>query len=411
MRNQKRALSLALASVMLLGMMVVGTSAKGLDDFNDAAEIVNKDAVAVIAELGIMVGDDADNFNGDQIVTRAEAAVIVAKMLYGADVKVAQFAENNAFTDLQDWNAGYVNLVASLGIVAGYGDGKYGPNDQLTTAQFANILAKTLGWFQNEADYGTNWELAATAKGTEIGLYEGLNVSAKAGLTREDVATMVFNALTKTIPVQYNSLLGVYYNENQGVTAPLSFDYLETLGYNNFDLVYRSNEVTDYGRPATTWGIGVYDDEEGVNDDGSLIPLRVKMSSDDEVVTVAETPDFVYTDVQDDKVVRANIGKSIVDDEEVLWTNYVDGAETVIARPDNSKDDYEATKKGATTEVYVDKMNDEVVIVTINEYLAEVTKVDDDDEVDYAVVKFLGAGAADTRLCIHRRSGRQGCPR
>ena len=38
MRNLKRALSLALASVMLLGMMVVGSSAKGLDDFSDNAE-------------------------------------------------------------------------------------------------------------------------------------------------------------------------------------------------------------------------------------------------------------------------------------------------------------------------------------------------------------------------------------
>ena len=42
MRNLKRALSLALASVMLLGMMVVGSSAKGIDDFTDKAEIVKK---------------------------------------------------------------------------------------------------------------------------------------------------------------------------------------------------------------------------------------------------------------------------------------------------------------------------------------------------------------------------------
>ena len=48
MRNLKRALSLALASVMLLGMMVVGSSAKGIDDFTDKAEIVNQDAVAVL---------------------------------------------------------------------------------------------------------------------------------------------------------------------------------------------------------------------------------------------------------------------------------------------------------------------------------------------------------------------------
>ena len=62
MRNLKRALSLALASVMLLGMMVVGTSAKGLDDFSDAAEITNADAVAVTSEIGIFEGYDDGEF-------------------------------------------------------------------------------------------------------------------------------------------------------------------------------------------------------------------------------------------------------------------------------------------------------------------------------------------------------------
>ena len=33
MRNLKRALSLALAAIMLIGMMVVSASATGLDDF------------------------------------------------------------------------------------------------------------------------------------------------------------------------------------------------------------------------------------------------------------------------------------------------------------------------------------------------------------------------------------------
>ena len=403
MRNLKRALSLALASVMLLGMMVVGTSAKGLDDFNDAAEIVNKDAVAVIAELGIMVGDDADNFNGDKIVTRAEAAVIVAKMLYGADVKVAQFAENNAFTDLQDWNAGYVNLVASLGIVAGYGDGKYGPNDQLTTAQFANILAKTLGWFQNEADYGNNWELAATAKGTEIGLYEGLNVSAKAGLTREDVAVMTFNALTKAIPVQYNSLLGVYYNENQGITNELEFDYLETLGYANFDLVYVDNAESDYGRPATTWGIGSYKNNGTLTEDGGLVANLVKMTSANEIVTVANTPDEIYTAPTDQDDVCDDLSK--IAHDEYKWIVYVDGAKQAGSKAtdfidEDSSDDWTYTDEGFTTEIYVNDADDEngtVTVVVIKEYLAEVSKVDDDDDGDYVVVKSLDNLTVDTK--------------
>ena len=35
MRNLKRALSLALAAIMLIGMMVVSASAAGFDDFSD----------------------------------------------------------------------------------------------------------------------------------------------------------------------------------------------------------------------------------------------------------------------------------------------------------------------------------------------------------------------------------------
>ena len=45
MRNLKRALSLALASVMLMGMMVVGTSAASTSNFTDADKISNAEAV------------------------------------------------------------------------------------------------------------------------------------------------------------------------------------------------------------------------------------------------------------------------------------------------------------------------------------------------------------------------------
>ncbi len=84
MRNLKRALSLALASVMLLGMMVVGSSAKGLDDFSDASEIVNQDAVAVTSAIGLFEGYEDGSFGPENVVTRAEMAVIITTMLYGA---------------------------------------------------------------------------------------------------------------------------------------------------------------------------------------------------------------------------------------------------------------------------------------------------------------------------------------
>ena len=48
MRNLKRALSLALAAIMLIGMMVVSASAVSYNDLTDKDQIVNKDAVSML---------------------------------------------------------------------------------------------------------------------------------------------------------------------------------------------------------------------------------------------------------------------------------------------------------------------------------------------------------------------------
>ena len=75
MRNLKKVLALAVASVMLMGMMVMGTSAASYPDVaNDNANI---EAIEVLKLVGIMSGDDKGNFNPEATITRAEMAVIV----------------------------------------------------------------------------------------------------------------------------------------------------------------------------------------------------------------------------------------------------------------------------------------------------------------------------------------------
>ena len=103
MRNLKRALSLALASVMLLGMMVVGTSAASYPDVDSKD---NLEAIEVLKAVGVMTGDDKGNFNPDQNVTRNEMAVVMANLL---DLKVDDFsAASIKFTDVPAWAAKYV---------------------------------------------------------------------------------------------------------------------------------------------------------------------------------------------------------------------------------------------------------------------------------------------------------------
>ena len=409
MRNLKRALSLALASVMLLGMMVVGSSAKGLDDFSDNAEIVNKDAVAVTSAIGLFDGYEDGSFGPENVVTRAEMAVIISTMLYGAGVNVNQFAETNVFTDVPAWAEGYVNLCSSLGIVAGVGEGKFDPNATVTTAQAVLMLCRALGYFQNAADFGDNWMLAATAKGTALGLYGDLKLTANEGLTRDNVAELVFNALTKAVPVQYNELLGVYYNENKGIVYSLTFYYTDTLGYKNFDLVYKTGEETTYGRPATTWGTGSYrvqtnttagNDNYGLNEDGSLIPGQVKMLASDEIITIADEPDYVYTGATEEKTLYKDLGRGII--TSYAWTVYVDGhldtvdydkdddgnyesadGDTYVARPGNNSSDYIYTDSGMVTEIYVDSANETVTVVCYYNYIGQVSRVRDDADGKY----------------------------
>ena len=408
MRNLKRALSLALASVMLLGMMVVGSSAKGIDDFTDKAEIVNQDAVAVTSAIGMFEGYEDGSFGPENVVTRAEMAVIICTMLYGAGVNVNQFAETNVFTDVPAWAEGYVNLCSSLGIVAGVGDGKFDPNATVTTAQAVLMLCRALGYFQSAADFGSDWMLAATAKGTALGLYGDLKLTANAGLTRDNVAELVFNALTKAVPVQYNELLGVYYNENQGIIYSLEFNYLQTLGYKNFDLVYRTDTETIYGRPATTWGTGTYNVKteagstsktDNLTENGGLIASKVRMLDKDEIITVPNAPTYTYTSGQDIDEVYKDLGKSVctlrdnAKDEGYTWTAYVNGKEDkdVDDNIPTSKDDstWKYTGKGTVTEIYIDDADATVTVVEINYYLGQVSKVKSDSKGEYVTVKAI----------------------
>ena len=82
MRNLKRVLSMALASVMVLGLTVVGASAA---NFNDQAEIKHTTAAAVMSAIGVLEGNEKGDFMPDQVLTREQAAKIICYMLMGPE--------------------------------------------------------------------------------------------------------------------------------------------------------------------------------------------------------------------------------------------------------------------------------------------------------------------------------------
>ena len=113
MRNLKRALSLAVASVMMIGMMVVGT---GAVSYADVTSEDNQEAIEVLQTVGIMVGDTDGNFNPDANVTRNEMAVIMSNLM---DYNVTAYAGTTPFTDVPDWAEPYVAACYLNGITGG----------------------------------------------------------------------------------------------------------------------------------------------------------------------------------------------------------------------------------------------------------------------------------------------------
>ena len=81
MRNLKRALSLVLALVMVVGLMVVGAGAASYNDLTDKDEIVNEDAVSMLVSLGVIEGKPDGSYAPQENVDRAQMAKMLSVIM------------------------------------------------------------------------------------------------------------------------------------------------------------------------------------------------------------------------------------------------------------------------------------------------------------------------------------------
>jgi len=252
MRNLKRVLSLALAAIMLMGMMVMGTSAKDISEFPDADQIDDyaREAVAITTGLGIFTGEaGTGNFNPNGRVTRAQLATIICKILVlegTVDYDLLKGSANSfpdARTYQEGWAEGYINYCQSTGIVRGYPNGTFGADKDVITWHAALALERAIGYYrENEKNGEALDETVVTSKGIEIGLYGDMSLSINHVLTRQELAVMVYNALFAQ-RVEYRS--GNYVKANDWNVVPNNSteDPKNTLAYGTFYLVAEDGVV------------------------------------------------------------------------------------------------------------------------------------------------------------------------
>ena len=374
MRNLKRTLSLALAAVMLMGMMVVGAGAAS-SDFTDADEIKNVEAVDVMVALGILEGGDKGDFQPNSILTREQAAKIICYMLLGEEAAEKLATSGAVFTDVaaDRWSAPYIGYCVNLGILAGDGNGHFFPEGKLTGAAFAKMLLVALGYDPKIENYtGNSWTINVAADAIEAGISpKGLVLTNE--LSRQDAAQMAFQTLTANMVKYDNKGIDIDFGNGGGsvnmgasnaepVANDKSDDYRVVSAdrdeYQQFcekyfsDLKLDADSVRDdFGAPATKW---VYD--------GDTVGTYGSKSA-----TKTYVVDFDADELKDLKDDDYDFSKAVV---------YVNGVKDAALTADIlAGRDY----VGTTIELYSGEKTKEITTIVLKQgYLAQVTDLDDE---------------------------------
>jgi hypothetical protein len=188
MRHFKR-----FAAIMLVVAMILGTAGFAAAGASDIAGEPCEEAVVYLMGLGVVAGYPDGTFGPARMLTRAEVTAIVIRASLGAqgETHASWLKGGISFKDVpgSHWASGYIALAKNIGIVNGYLDGTFKPENNVTYAELAKMLVEAAGLAPAAGQgWPTNYITTAQAAGI-IGAIPGA-WTANAPATRGDMACM-----------------------------------------------------------------------------------------------------------------------------------------------------------------------------------------------------------------------------
>ena len=170
-------------------------------NFTDWSEVANQSQVAMLVDLNLISGYSDGTFRPYNCITRAETAKIVSGLLTGQAVSdaVCRFADAAG-----SWAAPYIQFCVDKGILSGYEDGTFRPDDYVTIRQLAKMLLAALG-HDADAYTGSAWADAVDADAETAGLYDGLTSDPGRYVTRDEACLLIGNALLSPVILGYEN--------------------------------------------------------------------------------------------------------------------------------------------------------------------------------------------------------------
>ena len=121
--------------------------------FTDSADFkVKTEVVDTLVQLGVINGYTDGSFKPNDTVTRAEMAKMIYVQRTGNSDASAYNNDKTTFTDIKGhWAAGYIKYCQSLGIIAGVSATQFKPDANVTAQEAAKMLLVTLGYNADKA--------------------------------------------------------------------------------------------------------------------------------------------------------------------------------------------------------------------------------------------------------------------
>ncbi len=234
----KKTLCIIIAFVMLIGnISAIAT------EYNDS------DIASLLSELGIMSGDPDGNLRLNDSVTRAEfSKIAIAGSVYRNSV-----ATNSAISPFKDvqythWAAPYVKLAVTNGIITGYPDSTFRPENTVTYEEAVTICLKLLGY--TAEDFGVSWPYGQTGMAANLKLNKNVEKGIGENMTRRDVMHLVYNLLntaSKNSNTDYITVFDYTIVEDCVITASPAEDSSVGSGKVSTSAgIYSVNENFDY---------------------------------------------------------------------------------------------------------------------------------------------------------------------
>ena len=193
---KQRILSVLLAAALCLGIIGVAGFSFQADaaSFSDVTDADTAEAVSVLSSLGIVSGYSDGTYHPSATLTRAQFCTL-AVLAEGHGDQVQGSAYRTLFSDLPatHWAAPYVNLAQSEGLISGYGNGRFGPDDAVTVGQAVTIVLRLMGY--TEEDVGALWPQDYMQKASDLGLLDGISTNSSAAMTRGEAALLLYAML------------------------------------------------------------------------------------------------------------------------------------------------------------------------------------------------------------------------